>query len=354
MPAGSWIFRALAPRPTAAPCETLQRRCRRHTTPALTPPAWPSYCLARCVNMTRPGSVVHAELVHCQQHAHTCARTCILLLSRLQDQDGRITHHCNSADQQLNESWLLQRWACFFGHYWWQRFPLPTFLGEFLYDSANLGDTISLSMRSSQSLQTSIPSAFDVAVLLQAPGRVLAASSVFHCYHETGIVCCCPMHACRHPDGCIFARLAGFDSASNPTDDAVFRQAMSDTFMGPANATELGMTGDGGSGDGSGGNSVVTLPSVALPGRRLHGLGNRLQAVAARLSAAALAAQVHSSSFPTCSALKACSAAGHGGTPIMAGRPSHILLCTTACQTSSCSQLLLIGRADTCELLHCR
>lgn len=50
-----------------------------------------------------------------------------------------------SRNQPLNGHWLLQRWACFFGHYWWQRFPLPTFLGEYLYDSANLGDTNSLS-----------------------------------------------------------------------------------------------------------------------------------------------------------------------------------------------------------------
>ena len=107
---------------------------------------------ATCMAQLLPGQVreydtawiCRAELVHCQQHARTCARTCILLLSRLQDQDGSITHHCNSADQQLNERWLLQRWACFFGHYWWQHFPLPTFLGEFLYDSANLGDITSL------------------------------------------------------------------------------------------------------------------------------------------------------------------------------------------------------------------
>jgi hypothetical protein len=46
----------------------------------------------------------------------------------------------------LNSTSILQRWACFFGHYWWQRFPLPTFLGEYLYDSANLGDTTSLTV----------------------------------------------------------------------------------------------------------------------------------------------------------------------------------------------------------------
>ena len=44
----------------------------------------------------------------------------------------------SSANSDLTS--LLQRWACFFGHYWWQRFPLPTFLGEYLYDSANLGE----------------------------------------------------------------------------------------------------------------------------------------------------------------------------------------------------------------------
>lgn len=34
---------------------------------------------------------------------------------------------------------VLQAWACCFAHYWWDRFPLPTFIGEYLYDSANLG-----------------------------------------------------------------------------------------------------------------------------------------------------------------------------------------------------------------------
>lgn len=36
-----------------------------------------------------------------------------------------------------------QAWACFFAQYWWDRFPLPLFVGEYLYDSANLGASLS-------------------------------------------------------------------------------------------------------------------------------------------------------------------------------------------------------------------
>ncbi len=35
-----------------------------------------------------------------------------------------------------------QAWGCFFAQYWWDRFPLPLFVGEYLYDSANLGASL--------------------------------------------------------------------------------------------------------------------------------------------------------------------------------------------------------------------
>lgn len=63
----------------------------------------------------------------------------------LADQDTWLLHSKSAliTEQRNNRSHrkgvALQAWACFFGHYWWDRFPVPTFLGEYLYDSANLG-----------------------------------------------------------------------------------------------------------------------------------------------------------------------------------------------------------------------
>ena len=114
----------------------------------------------------------------------------------------------------------------------------------------------------------------------------------------------------------VVACLAGFDSASTLTDDAVFRQAMSDTLSGPVNATELVTTGGGnGSSSDDSGGSTVTLQSSAAGGRRLQEAGSRSQRHSARrLSAATPVAQVQSL-FPTCS----CSTALDVAMLVMAG-----------------------------------
>lgn len=65
---------------------------------------------------------------------------------------------------------------------------------------------------------------------------------------------------------------AAFDYAGTPADDAIFRQAMSDTLSGPANATQLVTTGGGGGvaggSSGSTGSGSVTLQSHQLPTQR--------------------------------------------------------------------------------------